>query len=207
MATSDARQLAKRFVQQVAEDHGYVSEETLQYITNPEARRTIENAFHKKDLMGGLSIITNMLAKNLYSTKARFIFELLQNADDNQYSRAAASSSLPFVSFQVFLNRIVVECNEDGFTRENVKAIRAVGESCKTGAQGYIGEKGIGFKSIFMVAWKVHIQSEAFSFSFRHKKGDSGIGMVVPVWEETDEVLELGLKISMDIHMDMRSII
>ncbi|KAK2046278.1 hypothetical protein LZ31DRAFT_593285 [Colletotrichum somersetense] len=188
MATSDARQLAKRLVLQIAEDLGYVSEETLQHITNPEARRKIENAFLKKDLMGGLGIIT--LAKNLYSTKARFIFELLQNADDNQYSRAAASGSLPFVSFQVFPHRIVVECNEDGFTRENLTAICAVGKSSKTGAQGYIGEKGIGFKSIFMVAWKAHIQSEAFSFSFRHKKGDSGIGMVTPVWEETDEVLE-----------------
>ncbi|KAK2034152.1 hypothetical protein LX32DRAFT_722382 [Colletotrichum zoysiae] len=188
MATSDDRQLAKRQVQQIAEDHGYVSEDTLQYITNPEARRKIENAFLKKDLMGGLSIIT--LAKNLYSTKARFIFELLQNADDNQYSKAAASGSLPAVSFQVFPHRIVVECNEDGFTRENLTAICAVGQSSKTGAQGYIGEKGIGFKSIFMVAWKAHIQSEAFSFSFRHKKGDSGIGMITPVWEETDEVLE-----------------
>jgi len=68
-----------------------------------------------------------------------------------------------------------------------LKAICAIGKSSKVGAAGYIGEKGIGFKSVFMAAWKVHIQSNDFSFSFTHRKGDSGLGMVTPVWEETEE--------------------
>lgn len=38
-----------------------------------------------------------------------------------------------------------------------------------------------------MAAWKVHIQSNDFSFSFTHRQGDSGLGMVTPVWEETAE--------------------
>lgn len=117
------------------------------------------------------------------------MFELLQNADDNSYTTAKAANASPYVSFSVHDQRVIVECNEDGFTRENLVAICSVGKSSKTGAQGYIGEKGIGFKSVFMVAWKVHIQSRDFSFSFRHRKGDSGMGMISPVWEETDEVL------------------
>lgn len=82
-----------------------------------------------------------------------------------------------------------MECNEDGFTPENLTAICSVGKSSKTGAQGYIGEKGIGFKSVFMVAWKVRIQSGDFSFYFQHKMGDSGMGMISPVWEDTGETL------------------
>lgn len=121
------------------------------------------------------------LSKNLYNSSARFVFELLQNADDNSYSRAKASSADPYVSFRVYNHRIVVECNEDGFTHENLVAICNVGKSSKSGAQGYIGEKGIGFKSVFMVAWKVLIQSGDFSFYFQHKKGDSGMGMISPV--------------------------
>ncbi|KAF4914083.1 hypothetical protein CGCF415_v002550 [Colletotrichum fructicola] len=167
MAESDRRRLAKELVQKIAKKYGYLAEETLQHITNPEAR-----------------------PKNLYSSKTRFIFELLQNADDNQYSKASALGDTPYISFRIYPSRIVIHCNEDGFTHENMKAICAVGESSKTGAQGYIGEKGIGFKSVFMVAWKVHIQSKAFSVSFKHKKGDSGMGMITPVWEETDEVLQ-----------------
>jgi HSP90 family molecular chaperone len=126
------------------------------------------------------------LSKNLYNSSARFVFELLQNADDNSYSRAKALSADPYVSFHVYNRRIVVECNEDGFTHDNLVAICNVGKSSKSGAQGYIGEKGIGFKSVFMVAWKVLIQSGDFSFYFQHKKGDSGMGMISPVWQDVD---------------------
>lgn len=80
-----------------------------------------------------------------------------------------------------------MECNENGFTNENLEAICSVGKSSKSGSQGYIGEKGIGFKSVFMAAWKVHIQSGAFSFSFSHRDGESGMGMISPIWEEAKE--------------------
>ncbi|KAH0527319.1 hypothetical protein TsFJ059_002332 [Trichoderma semiorbis] len=53
-----------------------------------------------------------------------------------------------------------------------------------------------------MAAWKVHIESGPFSFFFKHKKGDQGLGMITPVWGDPDEdeepclgtrmVLELG---------------
>ncbi|RMZ79163.1 hypothetical protein DV738_g3554, partial [Chaetothyriales sp. CBS 135597] len=124
-----------------------------------------------------------MLAKDLYTSNTRFVFELLQNADDNKYSRTNVS---PFISFHIFSDTIVVQYNEDGFTPDNVAAICNVGKSTKKGAQGYIGEKGIGFKSVFMVAYKVLIQSGDFSFYFQHRKKDSEMGMISPIWEEPD---------------------
>ncbi|GAW19639.1 hypothetical protein ANO14919_091280 [Xylariales sp. No.14919] len=172
---------ARALVERIADEHGYVSEDVLQTMT-PEARRAVERAFHKKDTMIGSSVIT--LSKNLYTSPARFVFEMLQNADDNSYSRARARNEEPFVTFNVAPRYITVECNEDGFTPKNLSAICSIGKSSKTGAQGYIGEKGIGFKSVFMAAYKVHIQSENFSFSFLHRRGDSGIGMISPIWEE-----------------------
>lgn len=123
---------------------------------------------------------SSRLAKNLYTSQARFVFELLQNADDNQYTRGQD----PFVVFRVYPDRIVIDCNEDGFTRQNLTAICDIGKSSKTGSQGYIGEKGIGFKSVFMPAWRAHIQSRDFSFDFVHRKGDSGMGMITPIWQE-----------------------
>lgn len=126
------------------------------------------------------------LAKNLYTSNARFVFELLQNADDNEYTKTKDS---PFISFRVYPWKIVVEYNEDGFTPANLRAICNVGQSTKKGAQGYIGEKGIGFKSVFMVAWKVLIQSGDFSFRFQHRRGDSGMGMISPIWQETEDTL------------------
>jgi HSP90 family molecular chaperone len=145
-------------------------------------------------------VLWNRLAKNLYNSRARFVFELLQNADDNHYTKARANGDVPFLSFQVYPRRIVLECNEDGFTKENLVAICDVGKSSKTGAQGYIGEKGIGFKSVFMVAWKAYIQSGDFSFSFQHKNGDSGMGMISPIWESGERLAGPLTRITLFLH-------
>jgi hypothetical protein len=96
-----------------------------------------------------------------------------------------------------------MECNEDGFTLENLTAICNVGKSSKTGAQGYIGEKGIGFKSVFMAAYKAHIQSGDFSFFFQHRNGDSGMGMITPVWQDhEDELRDYLTRITLLLHDD-----
>lgn len=38
-----------------------------------------------------------------------------------------------------------------------------------------------------MAAWKVHIQSGPYSFSFQHRRNDTGLGMISPVWEDPDD--------------------
>jgi hypothetical protein len=79
--------------------------------------------------------------------------------------------------------QIIVDTNEDGFTRANIEAICATGESSKkaTALDDQIGEKGFGFKAVFSVAHTVHVQSGLWSFSFKHHKGENGLGMVTPL--------------------------
>ncbi|KAK3331475.1 hypothetical protein B0H66DRAFT_487633 [Apodospora peruviana] len=184
MASKDE---AKEAVLSIAKRFGFVGDDIMDQIEqwNPSIRRIIEEGMLAKDKLAAHSITT--LAKNIYGSDARFVFELLQNADDNRFTRARANCDLPFVSFQVYSDRITVECNEDGFTKEDLLAICSVGESTKSGSHGYIGAKGIGFKSVFIAAWKVYIQSGNFSFYFKHEKGDTGLGMVLPVWKDADE--------------------
>jgi hypothetical protein len=81
---------------------------------------------------------------------------------------------------------IVVECNEDGFIEENVLSISRIGSSSKSKDRGYIGEKGIGFKSVFQVATAIRIQSNSFSFSFRYGEGATRdkLGIVTPILED-----------------------
>lgn len=86
----------------------------------------------------------------------------------------------------MYPDRIVLECNEDGFTEQDLQAICTIGKSSKSSSHGYIGAKGIGFKSVFIAAWKVHVQSGHYSFYFKHRRGDSGLGMAVPIWQDTD---------------------
>lgn len=57
MAIPRDRQSAKELVQQIAKDHGYLGEEKLRRI-EPDLRREIEEAFLKKDLMIGSTVIT-----------------------------------------------------------------------------------------------------------------------------------------------------
>jgi len=113
------------------------------------------------------------------------LYELIQNAEDNSYSKASREGELPFLHFSIYSNAIHVDSNEDGFLEEHVVAICSIGDSSKQNAAGYIGEKGIGFKSIFKVAQKVHIQSGCFSFSFTYTQSadEDGLGMVTPYEE------------------------
>ncbi|CAM1500468.1 Fc.00g096300.m01.CDS01 [Cosmosporella sp. VM-42] len=195
---SPGRLEARELVEDICKERGYISEHHLSQMT-PEIRRVVEDALLRKDEMIGSAVMT--LARNLYTSSARFVFELLQNADDNNYTKALERGDEPYVSFDIHQHKVIIECNEDGFTKENLKAICAIGKSSKVGAQGYIGEKGIGFKSVFMAAWKVHIQSNDFSFSFTHRKGGSGLGMVTPVWQEPDEEVGKGLtRITLLLH-------
>jgi hypothetical protein len=112
--------------------------------------------------------------------------ELIQNAEDS-FSRDSALFVIPFITFNVHKTKIVVESNEKGFTDDDVKAICSIGESSKKTIGGYIGEKGIGFKSVFKVASRVHIQSGPFSFSFNNGL-DDGLGMVTPIPEAYKEL-------------------
>jgi hypothetical protein len=123
------------------------------------------------------------IAEQLYSSKYRFLYELIQNADDSVYSKANRSGTKPSLTFNITPSCFIIETNEDGFTRANVNAICATSKSSKKISQldDHIGEKGFGFKSVFAVAEKVHIQSGVWSLCFEHSRGQSGLGMVTPL--------------------------
>lgn len=68
------------------------------------------------------------------------------------------------MKFDLNNNRIILTYNETGFTPFNVFAITGIAEAAKntSSTQNQIGEKGIGFKSVFGVSDKVLIRSGWF---------------------------------------------
>jgi len=77
-----------------------------------------------------------------------------------------------------------VDCNEVGFSPKNVDAICRIGSSTKASAGGatrYVGEKGIGFKSVFKVADVVYVSSGHYTFKFDKQ---TPLGMIAPIWAE-----------------------
>jgi hypothetical protein len=76
------------------------------------------------------------------------LFIQVQNADDNNYPENVE----PTLAFILQDSGIVVLNNERGFSAQNMRALCDVGNSTKKGSStGYIGKKGIGFKSVFRV--------------------------------------------------------
>ncbi|KAM0239528.1 hypothetical protein ACHAP5_008251 [Fusarium lateritium] len=175
-------QEAEETIREITEEYGYLDREMMDDIGryNVDYRRRIDENWLRMENAASHSI--KVLARNIYGSGARFVFELLQNAEDNLFKKADGLDALPFISFKIYPKHIIVDCNEDGFTRRDLKAICSVGESTKSALHGYIGAKGIGFKSVFIAASRVHIQSGNFSFEFRHNKTDPGLGMVRPIW-------------------------
>ena len=140
------------------------------------------------------------VVNNLYSKETRFLYELIQNAEDNSYLTATADGEEPFLAFKLYPHRIIIDSNEDGFSESNIRAICAVGKSTKKHSAGYIGEKGIGFKSVFKIVREVHIQSGPFSFAFSHTRedDDDGLGMITPYYEDAEE-LPMGVRTRMTL--------
>ncbi|EXF85575.1 hypothetical protein CFIO01_06881 [Colletotrichum fioriniae PJ7] len=157
-------------------------------IRKRRALRGQKDKFTGEQLGGALKL----LSEHLYSNPTHFILELIQNADDNDYSAAINQNLLP--SFSLSLKSLVdadgqkfydleTGCNENGFSIDQIDALCCIGKSTKKSKKdvhsGYVGEKGIGFKSVFKVASVVHISSGFYHFKL-NKTGDM-LGVMLPL--------------------------
>jgi len=127
------------------------------------------------------------LAQDLYSKETHFIFELIQNAEDNKYNETEPSLCFELLksdptNTQNATGALIIRNNETGFIPENVDAICAVGKTTKVKCQGYIGEKGIGFKSVFRITTVPHIFSNGYHFCLPETDENTGLGYIVPRW-------------------------
>eukprot|EP00929_Paragymnodinium_shiwhaense_P071745 TRINITY_DN36441_c0_g2_i2.p1 TRINITY_DN36441_c0_g2~~TRINITY_DN36441_c0_g2_i2.p1 ORF type:complete len:2454 (-),score=489.74 TRINITY_DN36441_c0_g2_i2:43-7074(-) len=130
------------------------------------------------DGAGMMGRALDKLSKDLYDRAFHFIFELVQNCDDNHYSTDAHPTALFILSNM----SIVVLNNERGFNAKNVQAISDVGASTKPMSRGaqLIGRKGIGFKAVFSVSDRPAIVSNGFQIEFDSTTGP--LGMITPKW-------------------------
>lgn len=147
-----------------------------------------------ENLLSKINRMAEQLSEGLYERSDHFIYELVQNAEDNSY----ADGVIPELKFLLLDHDptntenshgcLCIYNNEVGFLQENVKAICDFSASTKKGNSGFIGEKGLGFKSVFMVSDSPHIYSNGFQFKFLRNDPVATIGYVVPYW--LDEVPE-----------------
>uniref|UniRef100_A0A3P9L232 Wu:fj29h11 n=1 Tax=Oryzias latipes TaxID=8090 RepID=A0A3P9L232_ORYLA len=143
---------------------------------------------HQERLGRGLA----RLSTELYSKDTHFVLELIQNADDNSYS--LDPTVVPSLAFVVEQDCITILNNETGFQEKNIRAICDVGSSTKGKHRyGYIGQKGIGFKSVFKVTDCPEIHSNGFHLRFDRSCGP--MGYILPHWTEEERPLDPQLKL------------
>ncbi|MCD7453280.1 hypothetical protein HAX54_020359 [Datura stramonium] len=134
----------------------------------------VENAILNKQ-HARLGRALHCLSQELYSQDSHFVLELVQNADDNFYPEDVE----PTLTFILQDKGIIILNNECGFSADNIRALCDVGNSTKKGRNaGYIGKKGIGFKSVFRVTDAPEIHSNGFHIKFDITDGQ--IGFVLP---------------------------
>lgn len=143
-----------------------------------------KNDSNSRDLANSL----NILSKTVFGDVNRFLFELLQNADDSSIVGSGNK-----VEFRLYDNYLLFTHTGKHFDSNDVHGISRVGsrDSNKNEDNEKTGYKGIGFKSVFGSSDCVQIVSDKFRFKFDknyHAWGNEATTFpwqVIPIWHET----------------------
>ena len=103
------------------------------------------------------------IVEDVYPDRAHFIYELLQNAEDEYATEA---------SFELQADRLLFRHNGRSFSKDDVLGITNIGKGSKRDKGDKVGRFGVGFKSVFVYTETPSIWSSTYSFMIR--------GLVLP---------------------------
>ncbi|UFH31632.1 caspase family protein [Chryseobacterium sp. C-71] len=113
-----------------------------------------EHAINQAESLKSLSV-------DLYTDSKRFVYELLQNADDSVISNIPVR-----VGIRLFNDFLVVGHTGKPFDNRDLRGICGVSDGTKKKSVEKTGYKGIGFKAVFGQSEKVLIYSDKEFFRF-----------------------------------------
>lgn len=134
---------------------------------NMRIKDQIENTFQENSIYAqpmqavNQASSLNVLSSDLYTDSKRFIYELLQNADDS-----CKNDKTVKVWIKIFGDNLVIAHSGSPFTKRDVQGICNINNGTKKTDISKTGYKGIGFKSVFGQSDKVTIYTEDEYFSF-----------------------------------------
>jgi hypothetical protein len=131
----------------------------------------------------GMANLLNTVSGDIYSESQRFVFELIQNADDS------AIDSNNEVNFVFFQDCLTVSHNGKAFSREDIESLTGAGSSTKKEDTTKTGYKGIGFKSVFGKSNRVSVFSDGFQFRFDKSHFQSVLPwQIIPIWTDLSDL-------------------
>jgi hypothetical protein len=131
-------------------------------------------------------MVANLLdtvSSDIYSESQRFVFELIQNADD------AAKNINNEIHFDFLPTCLIVSHNGKPFGEKDIISLTGAGTSTKRADPTKTGYKGIGFKSVFGKSERVTIFSDGYQFRFDKSIHLSKVPwQIIPIWTELNEL-------------------
>ena len=145
-----------------------------------------DTGFTERDAKNTVNALHNIMDDLYSNADDRFVYELLQNADDQPEEGQSVS-----VILQLLKEHLLFMHNGRVFDTDDVDSICSIGDSTKRKDKEKIGYKGIGFKSVFTGSDTVIINSGNYSFAFDKFSpvyGDSDMNNIPwqlkPIWQE-----------------------
>ena len=172
-------------------DNAIVGKPKINFIDKLKKEKLIKHRFEQTgyteiDAINTSNALVRLMG-DLYTETERFVFELLQNADDQP-----EEGKLVNVKLKGLDENLLFLHTGKPFSEADVESISSIGDSTKKNDIEKTGYKGIGFKSVFSVADTVYIDSGNFSFAFDKNSPlyPDGADMdkipwqIKPIWEE-----------------------
>lgn len=172
-------------------DNAVVGKPKVQFIDKLKKEKLIRKIFEEtgsteRDAKNTSNALHAIMG-DLYTETERFVFELLQNADDQP-----ENGKLVNVKLKTLDENLLFLHTGKPFSEDDVESISSIGDSTKKKDTEKTGYKGIGFKSVFSDADTVFIDSGNFSFAFDKNSplypGEANMDeipwQIKPIWEE-----------------------
>lgn len=172
-------------------DNSDIDKPNIQFFDRIKKEKLIKHRFEQTgyteiDAINTSNALVRLMG-DLYTEKERFVFELLQNADDQPEDGEHVN-----VKLKALDENLLFLHTGKPFNEADVESISSIGDSTKKNDIEKTGYKGIGFKSVFSVAETVYIDSGNFSFAFDKNSPlyldgadmDKIPWQIKPIWEE-----------------------
>ena len=152
------------------------------FINNLYNRRS---TFSDPDQAEMLANLLDTVSSDIYSESQRFIFELIQNADD------AALTGSNEIHFGFYSHSLIVSHKGNPFGEADINGITNAGKGTKAADTTKTGYKGIGFKSVFGKSNKVTIISDGYNFRFDREQIEKSFNRNKMPWQIIPKQLQV----------------
>lgn len=152
-----------------------------------ELIQTLHNIWNNPDAAEQMKNVMNMVSTELMaSSDGTFIYELLQNANDNAVVDKLGNVEPVDVEFHITENYLICRHTGDYFSPRDIAGVCKLADGSKKFRKNAIGYKGIGFKTVFHSHGWVYILTNDYSFHF--SENSNRPWQIMPIWKSPDDL-------------------